>query len=77
MNFQEEHERSLESSNSEMLATFEKIRIALRDKSKAEIMEALHAQDSATLRWICQQVALPTEAFEICSDAHASLRHRN
>ena len=49
VDLQEEHERSLDNSNEAMLATFEKIRIALRGKSKAEIMEAFHAQDSATL----------------------------
>jgi hypothetical protein len=76
MNFQEEYERSLDRSNKEMITIFEEIRQALRGKSKAEIMEALAEQDTPTLRWICQQVALPTEDYEICAAAKAILQAR-
>lgn len=76
MNFQEEYERSLDRSNKEMVTIFEEIRQALRGKSKTEIMEALGEQDTPTLRWICQQVALPTEDYEICAAALAILQTR-
>jgi len=76
MNFQEEYERSLDRSNKEMVTVFEEIRQALRGKTKSEIMDALGEQDTATLRWICQQVALPTEDYEICDAAQTILQAR-
>ncbi len=76
MDFQEEYNKSFGNSNAEMLETFDKIREALRGKTQSEIMDALSEQDSATLRWICQQIALPTEDYEICAAAQAILQTR-
>ena len=76
MDFQEEYNKSFGNSNAQMLEAFDKIREALRGKSKADIMDALSEQDSATLRWICEQIALPTEDYEICAAAQAILLAR-
>lgn len=77
MDFHEAYEQSHTRPQEEMMEALDNIRVALRGKTKAEIMEALSAQDSATLRWICEQVALPTEDYEICGAAQAILKSRD
>lgn len=48
---------------------YEKIRVQYRKMSKDELRVRLSREDDETLRWICSDIAMPTEDYEICQVA--------
>ncbi len=47
-----------------------------RGMSKSELSERMNMQDTDTLRWICSDIALPAEHYELCQIAKEILNER-